>query len=100
MANENSSRSRTRSVAAQIGSQRRADVRGQWQRGRLSALPPNADLPGTPVDIIQVQTNNFTGPYAEPREQKQNGIVPTADGSLLVAALQNAFHVGGRKKPG
>lgn len=99
MANEYSSGGRTRSIMTQIGGQRRANVRWQRQRSRLPALSANEDLPGTPVDIVQIQPNDFTSPYTEPGEQKQKGMIPPAGRSFSIATFQNAFHVGGRKIP-
>ena len=83
---------RTWPVVTQIGGKRLAYIVSQWQLGRLPAFSANGDLARAPIDIVQVQTDNFAGAYAEPGEQQQDRIVPSANGRLSVTALQNPLH--------
>jgi hypothetical protein len=53
-------------------------------------------LARAPVNIVQAQTDDFAGAYAESGEQQQDGMVPPANGRRSIAALQNTFHRGSR----
>jgi hypothetical protein len=53
----------------------------------------DVNLSGVPVDIVERQLYDLTGPKAQPREQKQDCMIAASSRRFLVATLQETFDV-------
>jgi hypothetical protein len=51
-----------------------------------------------PIQIIQGQSDYFTGPQAEPGQQEQDGVIALPFGCLAVTAVQQTLDVLGFHK--
>ena len=87
-AEEDSPTNALRPTVSQIGGDRLANLRGQRQVTTLSALPPNAQLPCFPVDVIEFEKRRLTCAQAQASEQEQDGVIAAAQWSGAVDAVQ------------
>jgi hypothetical protein len=66
-----------------------------WQRQAVDAgtFAPDHRLPGSPVDVPELQGSHFTGPQSEAHQHRQDGKVPLTDWSASVTALHQSPHM-------
>ena len=74
-AQEDAPAGRFRSPVLQVGCNRVADIMWQGQRPLLSAFAMHPQAPLRPVDIIQVEADDFPCAQPEPRKQQQDGSI-------------------------
>ena len=49
-------------------------------------------LAGFPIDIFQIERNNFSGPQAQSGEQQQDGVISPAQRRLAITTTQDALY--------
>src|SRR5690349_16828562 len=76
-------------IQAQIRTERFADVDRQGHAVVYQTLAADQDLAGPPIDVMQLQSNDFPGAETEPGKQKKNRVVAAASRSLPVAATHH-----------
>ena len=77
-----------RPVILQITRNGLAHVDRQWQpRPALAFVRTNSDLRVSPVNVLQLQRDNFSRAKTKPGEKQQDGIIAPADGGRQVAPL-------------
>jgi hypothetical protein len=54
-------------------------------------LTSNQDLAGPPVNVIELESNNFPSAETEPGEQEKNRVIAAASRGETVAAAQHAI---------
>jgi hypothetical protein len=67
-----------------------ADIHGQGHPVIQQALATNKNLPGTPINVAELQGNNLSGTKAKTGEEKKNCIVATARGRAPIATAKHA----------
>jgi hypothetical protein len=85
---------------AQVERKDFTDIGWEWQ---LSPSPTfGADRnPGLlPVDVFQIQGDDFASTQAQSGQQKQNRVVASSDGSPSVTAIQHSLYGAGWEELG
>src|SRR2546421_364216 len=77
-----------------------ADIHGKRQLSIAATLSAHRDQPVLPIEILQTESHDLTGPQTQPRQEQQNGVVSLAHSRLPVARGQHTFSLLGRKSPG
>jgi hypothetical protein len=77
-----------------------ANIGGQRHLGGPTSFAVNGHLADVPIDIFQVERNDFSGPQAQPGEQHQNCVVAPADGRSPITPTQYALDRSWWKKSG
>ncbi len=98
--NEHSSAGTRRATVAQV--ERKGFTYIDWQ-GQLSPAPTfradgNPCL--LPVDVSQVQCDDFASTQAQSGQQEQNRIIASSDGSPSVTAIQHSLYGAGGEELG
>lgn len=61
----------------------------------MAALAVHHDQPRPPIDVIEAQRGDLTGPQAQTEEDEQDGIVPTAITPSPVTGVQKLARISG-----
>src|SRR5206468_1594913 len=81
----------SRPVPAQVDRQGFAHVGEQRHLVVGGALAVDLNLAAPPVDVVELQRNDLTGPKAEASEQYKHSVVAPTGRSAAVAGLQHAL---------
>jgi hypothetical protein len=98
MANEHPTNRTAGAVSAQIGGNGFSHIDWQGHEDGLATLAANGYQAFLPIDVLQVQPDNFAGSKSKPGKQQQNRVVPSADGRLPTTTIEYPLHrVCGKK---
>jgi hypothetical protein len=89
-----------RAPVAQVGDDRRADVRRQRQPVPAPSFAADRDLAATPVDVVQAEPGDLAGPQSHPGQQQEHGPVPAPGRGGRVAGSQHRLDLPGFQCPG
>ena len=89
-ADEYATRFRRRPIVTQIDCERLADIHGQGHPVIQQALAANKNLPGTPINIVELYGNNLPGAKAETGEEKKKRVVATARSRVPITTAKHA----------
>jgi hypothetical protein len=68
------------------------------RQGKLIPAPSfrsNGDPRIFPIDVFEIQGNDFAGPETESGQQKQNRVIAFSDRSFSIAAIQHSLNAAG-----
>jgi len=88
IAEEHSTTGASRPIMAQITRKGSCDIRRERQLRPFSTFPAHGDSRVFPIDIFEVESDDFTRPQAKPREQKQDGVIASSHRRASVAMMQ------------
>lgn len=94
---EHSTTGASRPIMAQITRNGSCDIRRERQLRPFSTFPAHRDSCVFPIDIFEVESDDFTRPQAKPREQKQDGVIASSHRRASVAMMQNLPYLSGRQ---
>ena len=77
-----------RAILPQVGGERLAHVRGQWQTFFGTPLAADHYLARPPVNVVETERCHFCGAQPEARQKDQDGVVASAYRTPPVAARQ------------
>src|SRR6516162_6830190 len=80
-----------REVLAQVGGQGLAYINRQGHPLVKPSLAANKDLSGSPVDVLKLESDHFTGAKTKTSEQKKDSVVASAHRRAAVAGLEHTF---------
>lgn len=83
----------------EIGGHGLPDIRRQWKPIRPRPLAMHQQLSSAPVDVIKGHGCNLAGPQAQPRQERENGSIPSTRCRVDVAAAQQTIDGVGRQRP-
>lgn len=75
-AEEDSTRAGGPSASLEVVRQCLSHICHQGQAVHVPSLSAHDDFTGAPVDVIEFEGGDFTGPQTQPRKQEQNRVVP------------------------
>src|SRR5439155_4001956 len=84
---------RTSPVTTKIRGECRADVAGERQAIMEVALASHEDLPGTPVDVIEAESNDLRRSQSQSRLEEKDGVIAAPDPGTEVTALYEPLDV-------
>ena len=90
-ANEHPARLAGRSVLAQVGGQGLAYINRQGHPLVKPSLAANKDLSGSPVDVLELESDHFPGAKTKADKQKKDSVVAAAHRRAAVAGLEHTF---------
>ena len=88
-ANKHPTRSARGTIHAQIGCERLTDIHRQGHAVVQQTLTKNEDLASPPVDIIELESNDFPSTETEAGEQEKDRVIAAAGRRLTVAATEH-----------
>ena len=74
-----------RAISAEIGCQSFAHICRQGHSIVKQSLAANEDFAGSPVNILESESDHLTGAKAETGQQKKDGVVAATDRGLAIA---------------
>jgi len=77
----------------QVGRQGLSHISRQRHAVVKQPLAPNEDFTTSPVNVLEAETNHFTGTEAETGKQEKDGIVATTGGGSTVAGFQHSLNL-------
>jgi len=89
MTEEQSAAGRAGTPALKIADNRFSDVGRQGHLCPVPTFAAEGDAAGLPVDVIEGQPYDLIGTEAQPGEQQQDGVIPHAGGTVLIALGQH-----------
>jgi hypothetical protein len=92
VAQEYPTRGATRPVRVKIIRKGDADIGQQGKVCPAATLATDSDDAVVPIEVLQIQLDNFAGSQAQTGKQKQNGIVPPPEWGLLILLSKNLLH--------
>jgi len=75
----------------QVGCQGLTYIRRQGHPIMKHPLAPYEDFAGSPVDVLELESNYLTGTETETGKQEKHGIIATADRRVTVASFEHSF---------
>jgi len=82
-------------AAPNIGNERVADVRRERHPIATASFAVDHDLAASPVNVIEAESGDLSGPQPETDQQQQDSVVAAADGRATVAATEQLVHLLG-----
>jgi hypothetical protein len=86
-AEENASRSTPWPSAFEVAGQSAADIGGQRESLDACALAPDQEFSRLPIDVFQVQLDQFAGPQTQSGQQQEHRVIALASGTASVAVV-------------
>ena len=74
---------------AQITRDGSCDIRRERQLRPFPTFPAHRDSRVFPIDIFEVESDDFTRPQTKSREQKQDGVIASSHRRASVAMMQD-----------
>jgi len=84
-----------RAISTQVGSQGLADIQRHRHPIVKQPLASNEDFAGSPVNVLELESNYFSGAKTKTGKQKKDGIVAAARHRATVAGLEHTFNFPG-----
>jgi hypothetical protein len=75
-----------------------SDVGRQRHLSPMSTFAAEAEVTVLPVDVIKGETHDLIRTEAQSAKQQQNGVIPLADGAVLIALSQHLANLIRRKE--
>jgi hypothetical protein len=88
-ANKHPTRFARGTIHAQIGCERLTDIHRQGHPVVQQTLTANEDLAGPPVEVIELESNDFPSTETEAGEQEKDGVIAAAGRCLTVTATEH-----------
>jgi hypothetical protein len=85
---ENAARSTPWTSPFEVAGQSPADIGGQRESFDARAFAPDQQFSGLPIDVLQVQLDDFAGPQAQSGQEQQHRVIPLPGGTVSVAVVQ------------
>src|SRR4051794_37013598 len=76
------------------------DVCRKRQFATPATLATNCQLPPVPVDVINIESRDFTGAQTESGKQKQDGVIATSHRRIPINTGQQFLNLVCRNRPG
>jgi len=90
---EHSTTGTSGSIPPQIARNSACGICRQGQLRPLLTLSANLDSCGFPIDVFEVQADDFTRPQTKPSQQEQNGIITSPQACASIAMAENCSHL-------
>jgi len=74
-----------------IGSEGFSNVGGKWKAVVVASLAAYGDHAGPPIDIVELQNNDFACPQPQSGQEEKDCLITTTDGAAQITSLNNSF---------
>jgi hypothetical protein len=81
-----------RPTVSQVCGDGLADIGRQRHWCGPTTFTVHGHLAGFPIDIFQIERNNFSGPQAQPGEQQQDRAISPAQRRLAITTIHNVLY--------
>ena len=94
---KDAARGTARSIALQVGGHGLADIARQRELTADRSFSAHEQLTGVPIDVVELQSDDFAPAQTQSREQQQDGVIAPADRRGARTRVEHPLHVVGRQ---